>query len=73
MKNTILIKPNTPQELKLVLLLLNHLKIQNEVLESTEEKNIESTKRVDTLKYCGTVKFGDNPVEVQRQMRDGWR
>ena len=71
--STILIKPSTPQELQLVLLLLSHLKIQNEVLEMEKNSAIQTQKGVDTLKYCGTVKFDGNPVDLQRQMRDGWR
>lgn len=74
MDNNILIKPSTPQELQLVLLILRHLKIQSEVLEGTEKNSVQQTKKgVDTLKYCGTVKFNGNPVDLQRKMRDGWR
>ena len=71
MNNTILIKPSTSNELQLVLLLLKHLKIESEVVKDTENKGVKQTKKgVDTLKYCGTVKFGGNPVGIQRQMRD---
>lgn len=57
-----------------MLLLLKHLKIQSEVVEGTQNKGVDQTKKgVDTLKYCGTIKFGSNPVDLQRQMRDDWR
>ena len=74
MDDTILIKPSTPHELQLVLLILKHLKIQSEVLEGIKEKDMKQTKKgVNTLKYCGTVKFAGDPVKLQNSMRDEWR
>lgn len=58
MDTTILIKPSIPQELLLVLLLLKHLKIQSEVIEGTQNKSIKQARKgVDTLKYCGKVRW----------------
>ena len=31
-----------------------------------------SVKGVDTRKYCGVVKFKEDPLAIQKKMRDEW-
>lgn len=30
------------------------------------------TKGVDTHKYCGVIKLGEDPLHIQKKMRDEW-
>jgi len=30
------------------------------------------TKGVDTHKYCGVIKLKEDPLEIQKRMRDEW-
>lgn len=33
---------------------------------------LRSTKEFDAYKYCGTVKLDEDPLEIQKRMRDEW-
>ena len=33
---------------------------------------LRSTKKFDAYKYCGTVKLNEDPLEIQKKMRDEW-
>lgn len=41
-------------------------------MDSISEQ-LKVTKGVNTKKYCGTVKLKEDPLEIQKQMRDEWR
>jgi hypothetical protein len=41
-------------------------------MDKISEK-IQLTKGVDTKKYCGTVKLKEDPLVIQKQMRDEWQ
>ena len=30
-------------------------------------------KGIDAKKYCGVIKFGKSPADIQKQMRDDWQ
>jgi len=40
-------------------------------MESIAAK-LQFTKGVDTKKYCGTVKLKEDPLVIQKRMRDEW-
>ena len=42
----------------------------NKLLAKLQAK--AAKKGVDTRKYCGTIKLKENPVEIQRKLRDEW-
>jgi len=44
--------------------------IQNLFLKMEEKKS--SQKEFDAYKFCGTVKFNEDAVEIQKKMRDEW-
>ena len=31
------------------------------------------SKGVDTKKYCGVIKLREDPLEIQKKMRDEWK
>ena len=33
---------------------------------------IKSKKKFDAYKYCGTIKLEEDPLEIQKRMRDEW-
>jgi hypothetical protein len=33
---------------------------------------IQISKGVDTKKYCGSIKLKEDPLVIQKQMRDEW-
>ncbi len=35
-------------------------------------KKIKVKKGVDTRKYCGVIKLKENPLQIQKQLRDEW-
>ena len=39
----------------------------------TLEKKLEKPRGIDTRKYCGVIKLKNDPLEIQKQMRDEWR
>ena len=43
----------------------------------TEMENISAklhvTKGVNTKKYCGVIKLKEDPLVIQKQMRDEWK
>jgi plasmid replication initiation protein len=34
---------------------------------------IKEGKKLDTSKYCGVVKISQDPLQIQKEMRDEWR
>ena len=41
-------------------------------MDNISEK-LRVTKGVDTKKYCGAVKLKEDPLAIQKQMRDEWQ
>ena len=35
-------------------------------------KNIKEKKGVNAKKYCGVIKLKENPLDIQKKMRDEW-
>ena len=33
---------------------------------------LKSKKKFDAFKYCGTVKLKEDPLDIQKRMRDEW-
>jgi len=33
---------------------------------------VKNKKKFDAYKYCGTVKLKEDPLEIQKKMRDEW-
>jgi hypothetical protein len=33
---------------------------------------LQTVKGVDTKKYCGTIKLKEDPLTIQKKMRDEW-
>jgi hypothetical protein len=40
---------------------------------SKVEKNRRLKKGFDAYKFCGTVKFNEDALEIQKRMRDEWK
>jgi hypothetical protein len=40
-------------------------------MDEIHEK-LQMTKGVNTKKYCGTIKLKEDPLVIQKQMRDEW-
>jgi hypothetical protein len=36
-------------------------------------KRMKLKKGVNTKKYCGVIKLKENPLHIQKQLRDEWR
>ncbi len=36
-------------------------------------QNSDLEKGVDTKKYCGTLKLKEDPLAIQKRLRDEWR
>jgi hypothetical protein len=51
--------------------------IKNKKKEShiTRIRKIKNSKQegVDTLKYCGTVKLKEDPLAIQKKLRNEWQ
>ncbi len=43
---------------------------QNKVVEEIEKAL--KTKGVDTRKYCGVIKLKEDPLAIQKRLRDEW-
>jgi len=37
------------------------------------EKKLTKPSGVNTKKYCGTIKLKEDPLAIQKKMRDEWR
>jgi len=37
------------------------------------EKHLRVKKATDILKYCGKIKLKENPLVIQKEMRNEWR
>lgn len=35
-------------------------------------KKLQNIKGVNTKKYCGTIKLKEDPLAIQKKMRDEW-
>jgi hypothetical protein len=52
-----------------------------EIKNKTKKKQITRIKRaqrsksegVDTLKYCGRIKLTEDPLAIQKKLRDEWQ
>lgn len=42
-----------------------------EELEKALSK-LEKAKKFDAYKYCGVIKLKEDPLEIQKKMRDEW-
>jgi hypothetical protein len=38
----------------------------------TISKKLQIVKGVDTKKYCGSIKLKEDPLKIQKKMRDEW-
>lgn len=36
-------------------------------------KKMKTKKGVNTKKYCGVIKLKEDPLQIQKQLRDEWR
>ena len=36
-------------------------------------KKLQKSLGVNTKKYCGTIKLKEDPLSIQKQMRDEWK
>lgn len=43
----------------------------NKLLAKLQEE--AGKKGVDTTKHCGTIKLKEDPLEIQRKLRDEWQ
>lgn len=34
--------------------------------------NLEPQKKFDAFKYCGTSKITENPIQIQKKLRNEW-
>ena len=39
----------------------------------TITKKLKKNTGVNTKKYCGTISLKEDPIAIQKQMRDEWR
>jgi len=44
----------------------------DQLLKKVAEQPINPTKKFEATKYSGTVKFKEDPLEIQKKMRDEW-
>ncbi|MEO6219813.1 MAG: hypothetical protein ABIO81_05255 [Ginsengibacter sp.] len=47
-------------------------KTKNKIIKIRKSRGIKS-KGVDTSKYCGTVKFNEDAVAIQKRLRNEWK
>lgn len=47
-------------------------KAKNHITRIRKNRDINS-KGVDTLKYCGTVKFKEDALVIQKRLRNEWK
>lgn len=45
---------------------------KNNIIKIRKKRDIEK-KGVDTLKYCGTVKFNEDALVIQKRLRNEWK
>ena len=38
----------------------------------TIEKKLSTPKGVDTIKYCGKIKLAEDPLSIQKTIRNEW-
>lgn len=44
----------------------------DQLLKKVAEQPIKPTKKFEATKFCGTVEFKEDPLEIQKKMRDEW-
>jgi hypothetical protein len=44
----------------------------NKITRIRKKKKLEK-KGVDTLKYCGVITLDEDPLVIQKRLRDEWR
>ncbi len=44
----------------------------NKIIRIRKKKKSEK-KGVDTLKYCGVINLDEDPLAIQKRLRDEWR
>ncbi|CAN5184799.1 hypothetical protein BH09BAC1_BH09BAC1_22200 [soil metagenome] len=42
----------------------------DQLLKKVSEQPINATKKFEATKFCGIVKFNEDPLEIQNKMRD---
>lgn len=42
-------------------------------IKRIRRQKINVEKGVDTLKYCGILKLKEDPLAIQKKLRDEWR
>ena len=47
-------------------------KTKNHIIKIRKNRNL-IPKGVDTSKYCGTVKFNEDALAIQKRLRDEWK
>ncbi len=50
--------------------------IKNNDSKATRTKNITKAMNkegVNTLKYCGTIKLNQSPIDIQKELRSEWK
>lgn len=54
---------------------MSEIKNKTEKNHITRIKKIKSSKPegVDTLKYCGTIKLKEDPLLIQKKLRNEWQ
>ncbi len=50
---------------------LKNNKQKNHIIKIRRTRNAK-TKGVDTSKYCGTVKFDEDALAIQKRLRNEW-
>ena len=47
-------------------------KTKNHIIKIRKNRDAK-IKGVDTLKYCGTVKFNEDALDIQKRLRNEWK
>jgi len=48
-------------------------KKRNSKITRIRKKKKSEKKGVDTLKYCGVITLDEDPLAIQKRLRDEWR
>ena len=51
----------------------NKKNTKNKIVRIRGKKNLSDSKGVNTLKYCGVIKLNEDPLVIQKRLRDEWR
>ncbi len=47
-------------------------KTKNNIIKIRKKRDAK-IKGVDTLKYCGTVRFNEDGLDIQKRLRNEWK